>query len=410
MTLPDSEISPDTGEINDRELLKSILPCFLISGAAAQPLGSFIPYLRESYSLSYGVSGILLSCQSIGNFTAMILAGILPVYIGRRKSAVFMASWMAVGYLIFVLGLGSPFILIPAFFMTGISRGGNSTFCNTMISTLPGQKAQRGFNLGHGSFSLGAFISPILLIIFGLLFPEYGWRIVAGIILLLILRQIYTFSTMYIPPERKENPSGKGTRKFDFSYCRSVTFWTSGAVLLSYLAVEYSLSGWIVTYFQDTGLLSDNMAQFMNSLFFLCMFAGRMLGSYLTGKISRKSVLIADGICVAVFLTLLIRATSTSQVVIGVIGSSLSCATIFPTGYSIGAEIVRGNDTGCSTLMLLSSIGGIIAPAAIGAVAEKNGISAGMNVIFVFAAFMIVSIAVCVLQISRRPSGSSADC
>ena len=104
-------------------LLYCVLFTFFVSGAASQPLGSFIPFLRETYGFSYDLSGVLLSCQSMGNMIAVLIAGILPGLLGRGRSILATAVWMAVGYLIFVSGLGTPPLLIAAFLMTGIAGG-----------------------------------------------------------------------------------------------------------------------------------------------------------------------------------------------------------------------------------------------------------------------------------------------
>ena len=68
-------------------LLQCVLFAFFVSGAASQPLGSFIPFLRETYGFSYDLSGVLLSCQSVGNLIAVLAAGFLPAYLGRRRSS-----------------------------------------------------------------------------------------------------------------------------------------------------------------------------------------------------------------------------------------------------------------------------------------------------------------------------------
>lgn len=67
-------------------------------------------------------------------------------------------------------------VLLAAFTMTGIARGGNSNFSNTMVSTLPGDKATRGYNLLHGCFAVGALLSPLVLVFCTNRFPNMGWR------------------------------------------------------------------------------------------------------------------------------------------------------------------------------------------------------------------------------------------
>ena len=100
-------------------LLRNTLFAFFVSGAASQPLGSFIPFLRETYGFSYDLSGILLSCQSVGNLAAVLAAGFLPVYLGRRTAILITAVWMVAGYLIFASGIGAPALLIAACLICG---------------------------------------------------------------------------------------------------------------------------------------------------------------------------------------------------------------------------------------------------------------------------------------------------
>ena len=123
--------------------------------AATQPLGSFIPFLRESYGLSYNLSGVLLSCQSAGNLIAVMLVGILPLWIGRRRAVLATAVWMLAAHLIFASGIGSAPLLAAAFLMTGIARGGNSNFSNTMVSTLPGKRATGATTCSTGALRWG---------------------------------------------------------------------------------------------------------------------------------------------------------------------------------------------------------------------------------------------------------------
>ena len=236
----------------ENTLVRNVLYVFFISGAASQPLGSFIPFLRETYGLNYDFSGILLSCQSIGNLFAVLLAGVLPVYLGRRRSILSTAVWMAVGYLIFASGLGNPFLLASAFLMTGIARGGNSNFSGVMISTLPGDKATRGYNLLHGCFAIGALLSPLMLVALTRRWPAYGWRLMAGALFLLVISQLAVYMRMPLPPES----SAKSIRSVDRSFLKVKQFWLAAAILFFYISCEYAIEGWLVTYFQDIGALS----------------------------------------------------------------------------------------------------------------------------------------------------------
>ena len=378
-----------TEEKEQNRMLRCVLFVFFVSGCASQPLGSFIPFLREAYGFSYDLSGILLSCQSVGNLIAVLLTGFLPFYIGRRRTVFSTGVWMLVAYVIFLSGIGHPAVMVLAFLMTGIARGGNSNFSNTMVSTLSGEKANRGFNLLHGCFAIGALLSPLLLVLITDRAPVYGWRIMAGLLALLCLSQLVVIRKMPVPePVIKE----KGVKSVDRSFLRNKTFWLGTAMLFFYISTEYAIVGWLVTYFQDSGLLSSNTSQLMNSLFWLLMFVGRMLGAYLIGRVKREKLLLIDGVGVCAFFLLMFFSRSALPITIGIIGVGLFMATIYTCAFSFGSDCVKGNDLGCSLMIFGGSAGGIITPALVGLVAERSGISAGMGLVAAYTGLLLISI------------------
>ena len=372
----------------ENTLMRNVLLAFFVSGAASQPLGSFIPFLRESYGLSYDYTGVLLSCQSVGNLCSVVLAGLLPVYLGRRRSILCTAVWMALGYLIFASGFGNPLILALAFLMTGIARGGNSNFSGVMISTLPEPKATRGYNLLHGCFAVGALLSPLLLIAFTKRWPDYGWRFMATALLLLVVFQLLIYVRMPLPPE----PTAKSIRTVDRSFLKIRQFWLASSILFFYISSEYAIVGWLVTYFQDIGVLNPNQSQMMNSLLWLVIFIGRMVGAAITGKVSRKSVLLSDGIGFFLFFLLVFFSRAPLPIMVGIIGVGFFMSTIYPTAFAFGSDYIKGNDIGSSAMIFTGSAGGIITPALVGFVAEQSGMRAGMGVVVILTALLLLSI------------------
>lgn len=390
-----------TTNSNERQqnlLLRCVLFTFFASGAASQPLGSFIPFLRETYGFSYDLSGILLSCQSIGNLAAVLIAGILPSLLGRRRSILVTAVWMAVAYLIFLSGMGAAPWLIAACLMTGIARGGNSNFANTMISTLPGDKATRGYNLLHGAFAMGALLSPLLLVAIVRIWPGVGWRGVAGLLCLICLAQLAVYARMPLPIEKQE----RGIRAVDYRFLRVKQFWLGSFMLFCYISTEYAIVGWLVTYFQDAGYLSADLAQMMNSLLWLVIFAGRMIGAAITGKISRGRLLLIDGFGLFAFFMLLFFSRTASLIIPALMGTGLFMATIYPTAFAIGSDQIKGNDFGCSIMALTGSAGGVITPALVGFIAEKAGIQAGMGVVVALTGLLLCGILVSVWSVRDK--------
>jgi len=383
------EIKHNEQTRRENRLMIATLFAFFISGSASTPLGSLIPFLRETYDLSYDFSGMLLSLQSTGNIIAILLAGVLPAYLGRRKTVLTTAIWMFLAYLVFTTGIGGAALLPAACLMTGVARGGNTNFSNTMMSTLPGKKSTVGYNLLHGAFAAGAFLAPLILILCTKHNPM-GWRFVTGGIVVLCAAQLIVYAKMALPAETIEK--GKGIQSIDRSFLKNSAFWLGAMILFFYVAAEYAIVGWLVTYFQDIGALSKDAAQMMNSLLWVVIFAGRMIGAVVVGKISRKTLLLIDGIGLFLFFTLVFFSRTQAPILFGIMGVGLFMATIYPSALALGTQKIKGNDLGVSIMILVGSSGGIVTPALVGFIAERAGIQAGMAVVLVTTILLLGTI------------------
>lgn len=377
---------------SENKLIAGSMFSFMVSGACCLALGSLIPFLRDSYGLSYDFAGMLGSLQSVGNLVAIFLMGFLPTFVGRRKSVLMTSVWMVAAYLIFTAGVGTPWILALACFMTGIAKGGNANFANTMMSTLPGKKATVGYNMVHGAYAIGALASPILIVLCTGS-NAAGWRIATAVLLGLCVLQLIDYGTVALPPEKIE----KSVKTIDRSFLKSKSFWLASAILFFYVSTEYAINTWLVTYFQDIGVLSDNMAQLMASLLWLIMFVGRMIGASIVGKVKRSVLLLLDGIGLLAFFLLVFFSRTELPIIIGIAGVGLFMATIYTTAMGLGTESVRGNDLGVSWMILAGSAGGIITPTLVGFVAEFAGIQAGMGVVLGTTALLLVTIVFSIL-------------
>ena len=81
-------------------------------------------------------------------------------------------------------------------------------------------------------------------------------------------------------------------------------------------------------------------------------------------------------------------------------------ATIHPTAFAFGSDCIRGNDLGCSIMIFTGSAGGILTPALVGLVAEQAGIRAGMGLVAVFTALLLLSIALSVVSVKNSAKGA----
>ena len=376
-----------TTKQQENRLMATTLFVFFVSGASSVLLGNLMPFLREVYGFSYAHQGLLLSLPSWGNLVSIFLTGYMPTFIGRRKTVLLTAVWMALAFAVFTTGLGGAALLPVACLMTGIARGGNTNFSNTMMSTLPGNKSAIGYNLLHGAFAVGAVLSPLLLIACTRN-DNGGWRIMTAGIMVLCLVQLCVYAKMRLPAEKIT----KSIKQVDRSFLKNRNFWLGAMILFFYISAEYAIVNWLVTYFKDTGILSAQVSQLMTSLLWVVIFIGRMIGAALVGRVPRKYILLADGIGLLCFFMLVFFSRSELPIFIGIMGVGLFMATIYTSALALGTESIRGNDVGVSTMILIGSTGGIITPAVVGVVAERAGIQTGMGVVLGVTAMLLAAI------------------
>ena len=382
-----------TNAKKENALMRATLFVFFVSCASSVLLGNLMPFLRQTYDISYAKAGLLLSLPSWGNIASIFLAGFLPSYIGRRKTVLLTSVWMAVAFILITFGIGGEWLLAPACVMIGIARGGNTNFTNTMMSTLPGKKSAIGYNLLHGAFAAGAVLSPLALIACTKN-NSTGWQVMTSGIIVLCLAQILVYSRMNLPAENIT----KNIRNVDRSFLKNKNFWLGAAILFFYVSVEYAIVNWLVTYFKDAGILSAEVSQLMSSLLWVVIFIGRMLGAVLVGKISRKIILVVDGIGLMLFFLLVFFSRSELPIFIGIMGVGLFMATIYTSALVLGTQQIKGNDLGVSTMILVGSSGGIITPAVVGLVAEEAGIQMGMGVVVAVTVLLLATILISVFS------------
>ena len=380
-----------TNEKRENRLMMATLFVFFTSGASSVLMGNLMPFLREMYDINYTYAGLLLSLPSWGNLASIFITDYLPTYIGRRKTVLLTAMWMAVAFAIITFGIGGAGALALACVMIGIARGGNTNFSNTMMSTLPGKKSAIGYNLLHGAFAVGAVLSPLVLIACtkG---SALGWKYMTAGIVALCLVQLTVYGKMRLP---KENIT-KSIKKVDRSFLKNKNFWLAAAILFFYISAEYAIVTWLVTYFKDTGILSPQISQLMTSLLWVVIFIGRMIGAALVGKVSRKIILVVDGVGLMIFFLLVFFSRTELPIFLGIMGVGLFMATIYTSALALGTQSIKGNDLGVSTMILVGSAGGIITPAAVGMVAENAGIQMGMGVVVAVTVLLLITILISV--------------
>lgn len=360
---------------------------FAVNGLYGMILGSLLPLISAEYALNNTISGSLISAHQAGNLIAGFIAGVLPIYMGRKKAIMFLCLFVMVGFLIMIL-TGNPVLLILGFIFTGISRGSISNFNNAVVNEVSGSSSA-ALNLLHSTFAVGALAAPFLVILCTNLFGDRGWKVASIIIIVLCGISVFMFSKIKIDDKAKVKDKGN----LSYAFITDKFFLINAGILFFYLCAEAAINGWIVKYFVDTNIMTREYAQMLASILWFVILIGRLTCAAIGDKVPKKVMLTVTSVGLAVCYGVLLSSRDLTVITAMIVGVGFFMAGIYPTTISNVGSIIKKYPMSMGVLLIVGGLGGIVMPMLTGVLADQMGFFAGMAAIF----FALVLLIVCVV-------------
>ena len=369
---------------NDRYMIGNLFFLYLIQGIYVILIGSILPMIKEEYGLSYQIGGYLISAHSTGNILAGLFAGLIPLMIGIKNSLMILNLLTYIGFII-VLVTGNPVLLIFAFLLTGLGRGSVSNYNNQAVSTLSGGNSSP-LNALHGFFSIGAVMAPLIALICTRS-NSSGWRLTLYIIIGLGILSVVTSSFMKMD---SVTYSRSKSQENAFGFLKEGLFWYTIGIMFLYLCIEATVMGWMVTYYEESGILASGASQLLTSLLWITILIGRFGCSAIGGRTSSVKIIRVLSTGILVFLCLVLMAGQLPLMLLGTIGLGLSLSGMYGTTVSNAGDVFGRYPLAMGIFVTLSGFGSIITPSIIGTIAEYTGIRVSMRVLLVPAVVLLI--------------------
>lgn len=374
----------------NRYILKCCYYVFAVNGLYGMIMGSLLPYISESYHLSDTVSGSLLSAHYVGNLLASFIAGVLPLYFGRKNAIIFLSSFVSAGFILMIT-TGNPFLLLLSFFFTGLSRGSISNFNNSMVNEIS-ESSPAALSFLHSIFAIGALLAPYLVIASVKSFGFSGWKVAGIVIVILTVISLILFSRMDMPRLQK-----KEKVKVSYEFLKEKNFWILAGLLFFYLCGESTINGWLVKYFVDSQILTIGYAQFLASLLWVGVLLGRLAVSAKGDLFPKEKILFVLTIAMTIFFGILLGTKNQMVITVAIFGLGLSMAGVYPTTIAASGNFIKKYPMAMGILLVIGGIGSIVMPLITGSLSDHLGIFYGMAAIIVALALTIL----CVFLYSR---------
>lgn len=341
---------------------------FFLSGICAISSGVIVNLLQEKYGFNYSVTGTLLSCMSIGNMAASFAAGILPGKIGNRNTVAILCSGYFLGYLGTAF-FGVPGLLMAAFLMVGFAKGCTINNCTVLVGDNVPDRT-KGLSLMHACYATGAMLCPFLVAGLAGVSPAAPMIGVAAVGLVLWL----TFMTARLPNTR----SGKvGGEKTDFSFLKENLFWLVTALIFCQNSAETAVTGWLVTYYKSTGILSGTLSTYTVTIMWGATLICRLLIAFVFQIKNTFKVLAFMGLGCSVLYLGLILAGKPLMAIAMLFLFAFSMAGVNPVGTAGVGKLM--SKTSMGILLPVSSLGQIVMPWIIGVAADRIGLQVAMG-------------------------------
>ncbi len=349
---------------------------FFFSGICAISSGVIVSLLQEKYGFSFGMTGTLLSCMSIGNMAAAFIAGMLPGKIGLNKTVLFMTTGYFLGYLLTTLS-GTPGLLMTAFLMVGLAKG----CVLNADSVLVGQNATdraRGMQVMHSCYAAGALLCPFVIsLLSGISIdaPMIGVGVLGA-----VLWSIYLFGKLpgkSVAPSRQNTGDAAASHKAkNYDFLHSTTFWLLTALIFCQNAAETSVTGWLVTYYKNQKILSGALAGYTMTIMWGATLIARLLIAFVIPiKNTYKALSVMSVGCIALYAVLVFM-NAPIPAIISLFLFSFSMAGVNPMGTASAGKAMTSE--GMGILLPIGGIGAIVFPLIIGFVADAAGLQVGM--------------------------------
>lgn len=394
-----------------KALLYTCFFAFFCNGSLSLMMGSAMPDLKAAYGLSDTLSGLFLSAHSAGNLIAGFISGLVPLWLGQRKSILLLSALAFLGFTM-MLVWGNPMWLFVAFLFTGMGRGSVTNFDNRMVNKLSGGSPAAA-NLLHSSFAVGAIVTPL---IFLFLRTAISWQAGVAYVVVIGCISLWNLSRMRLADDM---PDRKDKTNSTMSFMKNPSFLILGMMMFCYLCSEYAINGWLVTYIQNKENLLASLAstgadlaaysQTMATLLWVVMLVGRLICAALSAKVSQKIMMMISSFGVAVFFAMMLMSSTITMVTISVAGLGLCMAGICPMIYSDAAIFTNTYPMATSALLAVGSGGAILMPTLVGTLAEKFGFTGGMSAIFVTVVLLVVFSVLNVVVKTRVPKEAHAE-
>lgn len=363
-----------------------ITTLFFLWGFAHSILDVLNKHFQDALSISKTHSALIQAVVYGGYFLMAMPAGEIIRRYGYRAGVVTGLLLYGIGALMFIPGeriMSFEFFLL-SLFIIGCGLTCLETAANPYVTVL-GEKesAERRINLAQSFNGLGWICGPLVggLFLFSADGGSGNIAIPYAIIGILVLLIAIVFSRIHLPEiSIPEEPVSTTTTNKSTSLWKHRNFTFGLIALFFYVAAQTGINSFFINYVTEHINISAREAALWLSFVGMGLFmAGRMAGSWIMGFIRAEKLLafVAAGAILAMILVMM----GLGHISSGAFFFCFLCESImFPTIFALAIRGVGEHTKRASSYLIMSIVGGAIAPVIMGYIADTISTATGFIV------------------------------
>ena len=141
-------------------------------------------------------------------------------------------------------------------------------------------------------------------------------------------------------------------------------------------AAEQSVTGWMVTYFKGSGIITGALAAYTVTVMWGATLVARLLIAFVFPFKQPRKAMVVMGVSCTIFYILLVQARSQGAAIALLFAFAFAMAGMNPTAVASAGRMTSVTSMGI--MLPVAASGAILMPWVIGMVAERAGLAAGM--------------------------------
>ena len=159
-------------------------------------------------------------------------------------------------------------------------------------------------------------------------------------------------------------------------------FWIAAATLFCMIAAEWCITAWGATFVHDAAAVSTDTAVALMAAYFGGVLAGRTVGSRLARRQDPARLLVLALAVAAAGFAILWPSTTPAQALLGLSLLGVGLGNLFPMGLSVAVALAPERAALASgRAVATTSFAVLLAPLAVGAVADAVSLKAALGVV-----------------------------